>query len=56
MGDYNKRDLERVRGEWRKTAKDRRSLKLLTENIVRENEKRKDKKDDSNRGQAQAHP
>ena len=32
-----KRDLERVRGEWRTTAKDRRSWRLLIENVVREN-------------------
>ena len=31
-----KRDLERVGGEWRTTAKDRRSWRLLIENAVRE--------------------
>ena len=32
-----KRDLERVGGEWRTTAKDRRSWRLAIENTVREN-------------------
>jgi len=30
------RDLERVGGEWRTTAKDRRSWRLLIKNAVRE--------------------
>ena len=34
--DWVKRDLERVGGEWRTTAKDRRSWRLVTENVVRE--------------------
>ena len=29
-----KRDLERVGGEWRTTAKDRRSRRLLIENVT----------------------
>ena len=34
--DRAKRDLERVGGEWRTTAKDRRSWRLLTENTMTE--------------------
>ena len=36
------RDLERVRGE-RRTAQNRRSWRLVIENVVRENEERKEK-------------
>ena len=34
--DCVKRDLERVGGEWRTTAKDRRSWRLVIQNTVRE--------------------
>ena len=34
--DWVKRDLERVGGEWRTTARDRRSWRLLIKNAVRE--------------------
>jgi len=37
MEDCVKRDLERVGGEWRTTAKDRSSWRLLIENTVKEN-------------------
>ena len=33
--DSIKRDLEREGGEWRTTAKDRKKLRLLIENILR---------------------
>ena len=36
MGGCVKRDLERVGGEWRTTAKDRRSWRLVIENAVKE--------------------
>ena len=44
--DCVKRDLERVGGEWRTTAKDRRSWRLVMENAVRRKrgEERKTKK------------
>ena len=35
--DWVKRDLERVGGEWRITAKDGRSWRLLIEHMGREN-------------------
>ena len=34
--DCVKRDLERMGGEWRTTAKDRRSWRMVIENAVRE--------------------
>ena len=34
--DCVKIDLERVGGEWRTTAEDRRSRRLVMENVVRE--------------------
>ena len=42
--DCGKRDLERVGGEQRKTAKDRRNYRLIIENIVREHRVKKQTK------------
>ena len=39
--DWVKRDLERVGGEWRTTAKHRRRWRPLIENALRENGKNK---------------
>ena len=42
-----KRDLERVGGEWRTTAKDRRSWRLLIENAVSEKRGEEGKDEDN---------
>ena len=49
--DCVKRDLERVGGEYRTTAKDRRSWRLVIEDVVRESEDKNRRKNDSNHGQ-----
>ena len=47
--DWVNRDLERVGGEYRTTAKDRSSWRLVIENIVSEKKRRRN--DDRNQGQ-----
>ena len=49
--DCVKRELERVGEEWRTTAKDRRSWRLVKENVVRESEDKNRRKYDINHGQ-----
>ena len=53
--DCFKRDLERVRGEWRKRAKDRRSWRLLITKVVRE-KSGEERQDEYDRNHGQPHP
>ena len=48
--------LERVRGEWRTTAKDSRSWRLLIENVGREREERNDEENMTMNNHGQPHP